>query len=78
LPKVWKGIATIARQENLQIFATTHSYECIRYAHEAFSSEPVYDLALHRLERNDKGDIRVVTLDRESLATSFDLEWEVR
>ena len=34
MPKVWKGIAAIAREEDLQFFATTHSYECIRYAHE--------------------------------------------
>jgi AAA domain, putative AbiEii toxin, Type IV TA system len=78
MPQVWKGIAAMARQEDLQIFATTHSYECIRYAHQAFSSEPVYDLVLHRLERDDSGNVRAVTLDRESLATSFDLEWEIR
>lgn len=78
MPKVWKGIAAIARQEDLQFFATTHSYECIRYAHEAFSSEPSYDLALHRLERDDAGNVRVVSLDRESINTSLNLEWEVR
>lgn len=78
MPKVWKGIAKIAREEDLQFFATTHSYECIRYAHEAFSSEPTYDLALHRLERDDAGNVRVVSLDRESINTSLDLEWEVR
>lgn len=78
IPKVWKGIAVIAREEDLQFFATTHSYECIRYAHEAFSSEPTYDLALHRLERDDAGDVRAVTFDRESLDTSLKLEWEIR
>jgi AAA ATPase-like protein len=78
MPKVWKGIAAIARQEDLQFFATTHSYECIRYAHEACSSEPTYDLALHRLERDDAGHVRVVSLDRESINTSLNLEWEVR
>lgn len=78
MPKVWKGIATIAREEDLQVFATTHSYECIRYAHEAFSPEPVYDLALHRLERDKKGDIRAVTMDRQTLGTSFELNLEIR
>lgn len=78
MSKVWKGIAAIARQEDLQLYATTHSYECIRYAHEAFSSEPTYDLALHRLERDDAGNVRAVTLDRESLDTSLKLEWEIR
>jgi hypothetical protein len=78
MPKVWKGIATIAREEDLQVFATTHSYECIRYAHEAFSSEPVYDLALHRLERDKKGDIRAVTMDQQTLSNSFELNLEIR
>src|SRR5215813_4094753 len=66
MSEVWKGIATIARQEDLQIFATTHSYECIRSAHEAFSSEPTYDLALHRFERVDD-EIRVATYNQETL-----------
>ncbi len=78
MPKVWKGIAVIAQEEDLQFFATTHSYECIRYAHEAFSTEPTYDLALHRLERDAAGNVRVVSLDRESLDTSLNLEWEIR
>jgi AAA ATPase-like protein len=78
MSKVWQGIAEIARNEDLQFFATTHSYECIRYAHEAFLSEPTYDLAMHRLERDDAGNVRVVSLDRESLDTSLKLEWEVR
>ena len=77
MPKVWKGIAAIAQQEDLQFFATTHSYECIRSAHEAFSSEGSYDLALHRLERV-KDEIRVVTYDKSTLETSFEMNLEVR
>jgi ABC-type branched-subunit amino acid transport system ATPase component len=77
MSKVWKGIAAIARQEDLQFFGTTHSYECIRSAHEAFSSEGSYDLALHRLERV-KDEVRVVTYDKPTLETSFEMNLEVR
>lgn len=77
MPKVWKGIAAIARQEDLQIFATTHSYECIQSAHEAFSSESHYDLALHRLDRVGN-DIKIVTYDEITLGTSFEMNMEVR
>lgn len=77
MPQVWKGISAIARQEGVQIFATTHSYECIRSAHTAFSSEAHYDLALHRLERVGD-DIRAVTYDEIALETSFDMNLEVR
>lgn len=77
MPKVWKGIATIAREEDLQVFATTHSYECIRSAHQAFSSETQYDLALHRLERTGD-DVKAVTYDKTTLETSIEMNLEVR
>jgi hypothetical protein len=77
MEKVWKGIAAVAREEDLQVFATTHSYECIRSAHQSFSSGPGYDLALHRLEVS--GDqVKAVTYNQTTLATSIDMNLEVR
>lgn len=76
--QVWKGVAKLARKQDLQIFATTHSFECIAYAHETFSAGDVYDLAVHRLEEDKTGSIQVVTYDQETLGTSLKLEWEVR
>ena len=29
MPQIWKGIATLAASENIQVFATTHSRECL-------------------------------------------------
>src|SRR5262249_48001630 len=34
--QVWQAIGAAARQANVQIFATTHSWECIQAAHQAF------------------------------------------
>lgn len=75
---LWRGLAASTRQDDIQIFATTHSYECIQAAHEVFSTSEQYDFALHRLERTDDGDVRVVTYDQATLGTSFDLNFEVR
>ena len=36
LAEVWKWLIYLSQQFNVQIFATTHSYECIRAAHTAF------------------------------------------
>ena len=33
LPQIWRGIATLAESEQIQVFATTHSRECILAAH---------------------------------------------
>jgi AAA15 family ATPase/GTPase len=77
LQKVFEAIGLAARNADAQVFATTHSYECIMAAHRAFSEGEGYDLSLHRLDRIDH-HIRVVTYDRESLEASLDLSWEVR
>jgi len=77
MPKIWKAIAVAARESNTQIFATTHSWECIRAAHEAFASEEEYDFRLHRLGWLD-GKIGRVTYDKGTLAASLKHELEVR
>jgi len=77
IQRVFETIGLAARDANVQVFATTHSYECIMAAHRAFSENGSYDLRLHRLDR--AGDrIRAVTYDQESLETSLDLSWEIR
>lgn len=38
LPVVWQGIAEIAEALDIQVFATTHSRECLTAAHEVFSA----------------------------------------
>jgi predicted ATPase len=60
LKGVWKALAEAARTHDVQIFATTHSWECIVAAHEAFQESEVYDFHVHRLDRAGD-DIKAVT-----------------
>ena len=77
LPEVWGAIGKAAREFKTQIFATTHSFECIEAAHKAFSEEKLYDFRLHRLER--KGEERsVFTFDKEALDAAIGIGLEVR
>jgi AAA15 family ATPase/GTPase len=75
--QVWQAIATAARHNNVQVFATTHSWECIRAAYQSFANGDQFDLAIHRLDRRDN-EIQVVTYDREALAAAMQHEVEVR
>ena len=77
MSKVWKAIALAAKQSNTQVFATTHSWECIKAAHEAFASEETYDFRLHRLGWL-KGEVKAVTYNQGVLAASLKHELEVR
>jgi predicted ATP-dependent endonuclease of OLD family len=77
LPQIWKGIATFAASEKIQVFATTHSRECIIAAHETIKALPSYDFALHRLQRV-KDKLEVVTHDKGMLEVALKSGLEVR
>ena len=77
MKNVWKAIAYIARKYSSQVFATTHSRECIQAAHEAFTEEKKYDFLLHRLELL-KGRFNNVVYDQEALEAAVKAKFEVR
>jgi hypothetical protein len=77
LVDIWRGILKATEQEGVQVFATTHSYECIRAAHAAFAETFDYDFALHRLDEVNE-EITVTTYDKETLETSFERHFEIR
>jgi hypothetical protein len=74
---VWRAIADAARRSDTQVFATTHNWECIRAAYEAFATDKQYDFRLHRLDRQGD-DIQAVTYDQKMLALALDSGLEVR
>ncbi len=77
LPQVWTAIGAAAKKYDVQIFATTHSWECIEAAHQAFTQADEYDLAVHRLETRD-GKIHAVSMDEESLEVIIEEGFEIR
>jgi hypothetical protein len=77
LRKVWQAIGDVAHRFDTQVFATTHSYECIQAAHQAFENSKVYDFRLHRLERI-AGKIQAITYDSETIAAAVKADFEVR
>jgi hypothetical protein len=74
---VWKAIAEAARRSDVQIFATTHSEECILAAHAAFQEAPDYDLAFHRLQRVE-GEIQAVTHNQRMIDVALKTDLEIR
>jgi len=74
---VWRVIAQAAEQHGVQVFATTHSYECIQAAHEAFSQREPYDLRLYRLDRAGS-EISVAAYDQDVLEYATEMLHEVR
>ena len=76
LVDVWRSLGQAAIRYNTQIFATTHSYECIRAAAKAFLATPV-DFRLHRLEQAN-GRVEVFSYDSATLTAAIDAGLETR
>lgn len=75
LSDVWRVIDDASRKLNAQVFATTHSYECLRAAASAIEGD---DLSIHRLEVDGKDESRCVTLDRSQIDSVVEYGMEVR
>lgn len=74
LEKVWSAIADAAERAQVQVFATTHSFECMEAAHKALGEK----LMFHRIEDDREGRKRCVTLEAEGLAAAIRHGFEVR
>jgi len=76
LPDVWKLIFKTAKDLNVQVFATTHSKDCIEaFAQAAYDSPE--DGMLIRLERQGE-KIVAKTIEEEMLVDAVNYEVEVR
>lgn len=74
---VWKAINKAAKYHDVQIFATTHSWECICAAHEAFTEADQDDLRMFRLD-SINGNVKAVAYDSEMIKTAISNNLEVR
>ena len=67
----------LAKAFDVQIFATTHSRECIVAAHQALNKEGHREFAFYRLDRRDK-EIKAVSYDVEMLDTIIEHRMDPR
>lgn len=76
MPAIFKALAAAAEKMSCQIFATTHSYECLEAARESLGDKPG-DFKYIRLDRLDD-NIVATTYSNEGFARSIEHEWELR
>ena len=74
LPDVWRAIGKAAERSNVQMFATTHSFECIEAAYEALGED---GFRLHRLEAGESG-VRCITYAPDEVETAIRHVMELR
>jgi ABC-type lipoprotein export system ATPase subunit len=75
--KLWDLIFQQAEKFNVQVFATTHSWDCVRALHRAHFRVPQQEASLFRLE-NAASYIKVVSFSSNELEIIANEEVEVR
>ncbi|MGA2545614.1 MAG: AAA family ATPase [Rectinemataceae bacterium] len=81
LEVMWDALLAASQDYNVQVFATTHSYECVVAYADAV--EKIYPIApdsakLFRLERIPEGGHRAVPYTSKVMRTALDQGYEVR
>lgn len=77
LPKVWEAVFRLAQRLNVQVFATTHSRDCIRGFETAWERNECLG-SFHRLNQDsDKGAI-ATSYNLETLSDALEMDVEVR
>ncbi len=73
LDKLWEIILTISKKQNVQVFATTHSKECIEsYARVAKKLKEM-DIKFFSLYRNKKDNLKSIILDYQKIQDRIEL-----
>ncbi|HET7462737.1 MAG TPA: AAA family ATPase [Longimicrobium sp.] len=75
--EVWRAVFALAAQLQVQVFATTHSSDCIQAFAAAANDSPVNGM-LHRLESRGRDSLRVVEMTERDLAIVARQRIEVR
>lgn len=73
----WRMVLRTAKENDVQVFAATHSFDCVRGFARAAADSPESEAVLARLERRDERT-RVVLYSKQEIATAADQGIEVR
>lgn len=80
--KVWNLLFDLAEKFNIQVFAATHSWDCIESFAKVAVEKPEAEAVLFRLGRSvrtsDRGRVIATVFDGEQLASLTQADMEVR
>jgi predicted ATPase len=76
-PKLWETVFRISERLNVQVFATTHSKDCVRAFEDIWRNNETQG-TFHRIDRSHDGFIKCVSYDPETLSDAIEMNVEVR
>jgi AAA15 family ATPase/GTPase len=76
--QLWQEIFTISKEQNVQVFATTHSKECIESYYKVSKDMEENDVSFINLSKNKQNEIIAIVLDSEMLYSEIEQNHELR
>jgi len=76
-PKVWELIFKLSKALNVQVFATTHSKDCVE-GFQAVWENQENEGTLHRLDNDPEEGVTVIPYDCETLGDALEVDVEMR
>jgi AAA15 family ATPase/GTPase len=76
--KLWEIIFKITKEHNVQVFATTHSKECIESYYKISKKLKDEDVTYIKMTKQKNGIIKAVVRDYKLLENSLEQSHEVR
>ena len=77
MEEMWKLVVSTARQSNVQVFATTHSYDCIQGLAALLESTPEFAPEVS-VQKVDRSLAEAVSLDAEQIRVAVRQDIEIR
>jgi AAA domain, putative AbiEii toxin, Type IV TA system/AAA ATPase domain len=76
----WRGLMAVLEDQDVQLFATTHSRECMEAAHKAAATMTGDPLRFLRLDRriDDPSKVVATTFGQEEMKTAIEFNREMR
>jgi len=78
LDRLWEIILTISKQQNVQVFATTHSKECIESYARVAKELKDEEIAFLDMGRKKDGSVGMITMDASQFQDEIKMTNEVR
>lgn len=75
--KVWQTVFRLAEELDVQVFASTHSRDCVKAFQQAWADQPQSG-AFFRLENDGEGNVTAQPYSLERLTDAEDVDTEVR
>jgi AAA15 family ATPase/GTPase len=76
-PKVWELIFKLAQELNVQVFATTHSHDCVAGFHAAWETQENQG-SFYRLNHRPEKGVVATLYDCETLSDTLEMDGEMR